>query len=231
MLQEHIEKLGEILKQIDELGIDATESITPSLDFQKSRNNLVKQTLLNTVEEMKQKTTTADIDTETKQKIFSLLQNFPSQNMKDPYQMLKGVVSQIHVKESEYNIPVKVPSDIYGEIEADVNELEKCMNAECYRSAVILCGRILETALFRKYYEETQNDLLETAPGTGLGTVIKKLKDANVELDPAITQQIHLINQIRVHSVHSKQIPFYPSSSQTQAIILYTLDVLEKLWQ
>ena len=39
-----------------------------------------------------------------------------------------------------------------------------------------------------------------------------------------------LSNQVRVFSVHKKQQPFYPSKNQSQAIMLYTMDVLAKLF-
>ena len=113
---------------------------------------------------------------------------------------------------------------------ADIAEMQKCFNAGCYRSTTILCGRILETALHRKYYEVTGKDILETNPGIGLGTLIAKLNDKNVEFDPGLTQQIHLINQVRIFSVHKKQNTFTPSSAQANAMVLYTMDVLEKMF-
>lgn len=125
----------------------------------------------------------------------------------------------------------RIPADIKEEITADINEAKKCMKAECYRSAVILCGRIMETALHRKYYDATGNDLLEKAPGTGLGTLIAKLAEKGIKLDPGLTNQIHLINQIRVYSVHTKKDTFKPSKTQTEAIYLYTMDILDKLFK
>ena len=133
-------------------------------------------------------------------------------------------------KNIRFNIDLKqIPSDICEDVKADVEELEKCFASGCYRSAVILCGRLLETALHRRYYEATGNDMLEKSPGIGLGKIIAKLEEHNVNLDPGITQQIHLVNQVRIFSVHKKQQPFYPSKSQAEAMILYTLDVVEKL--
>ncbi len=123
-----------------------------------------------------------------------------------------------------------LPSDIRPAVEADLAELHSCFSAGCYRSAVILCGRILETALHRKYFDATGNDLLEKAPGTGLGNLIAKLAEKDVIIDPALGNQIHLINQVRVHSVHVKQHVFQPSKNQTHAILLYTMDVVEKLF-
>ncbi|MFC1728541.1 DUF4145 domain-containing protein [Nanoarchaeota archaeon] len=127
-------------------------------------------------------------------------------------------------------LSAKIPSEISDEIKTDLAEIQNCFNSSCYRSAVILCGRVLETALHRKYYDVTGKDILETSPGIGLGNLIARLKDEQVEFDPGITQQIHLINQIRVFSVHKKQSAFKPSKEQTQAMILYTIDVLKKLF-
>ena len=123
-----------------------------------------------------------------------------------------------------------IPEDVRAEIAADHAELQKCLAGGCYRSAVILCGRILETALHRKYFELTGNDLLEKAPGIGLGNVIAKMSERNLAVDPGLANQIHLINQVRVWSVHKKQTPFQPSEAQATAIMLYTMDVVQKLW-
>ena len=124
----------------------------------------------------------------------------------------------------------RMPFEIHDDVSADLDEVKRCMDAQCYRSAVILCGRILETALHRKYYEVTKNDLLEKSPGIGLGNLVAKLAEQNVALDPALGNQIHLINQVRVHSVHQKNDAFKPSAAQAQAIVLYTTDILEKLF-
>ncbi len=123
-----------------------------------------------------------------------------------------------------------LPREIRPAVLLDVEELEKCLNAGCYRSATILCGRILEVALHRKYFEVTGNDILETQPGIGLGKLIAKLKEKDVEFEPGITEQIHLINQVRISSVHRKQSLFTPSREQAQAMVLYTMDVLKKLF-
>jgi hypothetical protein len=124
----------------------------------------------------------------------------------------------------------RLPFEIFDDVQADLDEINRCMDSQCYRSAVILCGRVLETALHRKYFEVTQNDLLEKSPGMGLGNLIAKLAENNIKLDPGLGNQIHLINQVRIHSVHQKQDAFRPSQAQAQAIVLYTLDVIERLF-
>ena len=137
----------------------------------------------------------------------------------------KMVVSGISLKAPA------LPAEIRSDVAADLSEIEKCFNAGVYRSAAILCGRVLETALHRKYYEATGQDILEKNPGIGLGNLIAKLKEKNIDIDPALTQQIHLINNVRIFSVHKKQEAFIPSKNQAHAIILYTVDVLNRMWK
>ncbi|TKJ17205.1 hypothetical protein CEE44_01570 [Candidatus Woesearchaeota archaeon B3_Woes] len=144
--------------------------------------------------------------------------------------LIKYITFPSERKESFIKIPKNIPSDIRSDVVLDLKELEKCYKNECYRSSVILCGRVLEAALHRKYYDVTGQDILEKSPGIGLGNLIAKLKEKNVALDPALTNQIHLVNQVRVFSVHKKKEAFSPSEQQTQAMILYTLDILEKLF-
>jgi len=170
--------------------------------------------------------------------ILELMPELESKDLQKLDKTLKKIISiskQMNIPkedlEKTFEIPTNIPADISSEIKADINEMNRCFNNECYRSSIILCGRLLETALHRKYYELTQNDLLEKSPGIGLGNIIAKLKDKNIPLDPAITNQIHLINQVRIFSVHKKKEAFYPSKQQTQATILYTLDILEKLFK
>jgi hypothetical protein len=125
----------------------------------------------------------------------------------------------------------KIPKEIYEEIKANFEELLTCFNNRCYRSSLILCGKILEIALHRKYFEETGKDLLEKSPDIGLGNLLAKMREKNIIFDPGIPQQIHLINQLRVYSVHKKIESFQPSKEQAQATILYTIDILKKLFK
>jgi hypothetical protein len=123
-----------------------------------------------------------------------------------------------------------LPAEITDNVKADIEELERCYYAGCYRSSIILCGRVIETALHRKYFEVTGNDVLEKEPGIGLGKLIARMAEQSIRLDPALPQQIHFINQVRIFSVHSKQEAFIPGKNQAQATILYTIDVLGKLF-
>ena len=126
--------------------------------------------------------------------------------------------------------PKNIPGDIKAELELDIKEMNLAFNAGCYRASIILCGRVLETCLHRKYYEATQNDLLEKSPGIGLGNLIAKIAEKGITLDPGLAQQIHLVNNVRIFSVHKKKELFVPSKQQTYALILYTMDVIERLF-
>lgn len=158
--------------------------------------------------------------------------SYDLKNMISALESINEILSRLKDIQKPQSINFSMPkihSDIKGEVEADLKELGKCYELGCYRSAVIICGRILETVLHRKYYEVTGNDALEKSPGIGIGNLIAKLNEKNVKFDPGLTQQIHLINQVRVFSVHKKQEPFYPTQMQTHAIILFTLDSVRKI--
>ncbi len=173
---------------------------------------------------------------EIKSELSDLKQYFEEKD----FEKIKQTTANILLLESKLEYPQKeqaltfkipnIPSEIAADMKADVNELEKCFKAEAYRASVILCGRLLETALHAIYFKATNNDLLEKSPGIGLGNLIAKIKEQGIQLDPAITQQIHLINQVRIYSVHKKQQAFDPTKEQTNAIILYTVDIIKKLF-
>lgn len=139
-------------------------------------------------------------------------------------------IADSELPKSEFSLPF-LPKEIFPEVKASFDELVKCYEHRCYRSALILCGRILEIALHRKYFEVSKQDLLEKSPDIGLGNLVLKFKEKGITLDPGLSNQIHLINQLRIASVHKKKQPFNPTKNQTQAAILYTLDTLKKLFR
>lgn len=166
-------------------------------------------------------------------KIFESM-DYSSDSFEDDIKKIKDVSSKIEIKEDTYlsisNVLRKIPTEIRDEISEDIREMNKCFDSGCYRSVTILCGRVLEAALHRVYYNVTGNDLLEKSPGIGLGNIIGKLSDKDVKFDPGLTQQIHLINQIRIFSVHKKKDVFRPNKAQAQAMMIYTLDILSKVF-
>ncbi len=142
---------------------------------------------------------------------------------------LKSMQMRSPDQKQTFRLP-NLPIEIRSEVTADARELEKCFEQSLYRSSIILSGRILETCLHRKYFDLTGKDILETSPGIGLGNLIAKMREINYSFSPGLSEQIHLINQVRIYSVHKKQEAFIPSKEQAQAIMLFTLDVVNKLF-
>ncbi|MBW3018056.1 hypothetical protein KY325_02775 [Candidatus Woesearchaeota archaeon] len=127
--------------------------------------------------------------------------------------------------------PPPFPAPIKSELISDLEEMQLCFDSGCYKAAVILSAKILETSLHRAYYEITGKDLMETSPGIGLGKIVAKLSENNIELGPGINEQIHLINKVRVSSVHRQNTVFKPSKEQAHATILLTIDILNKIFR
>lgn len=223
-LQHVIVDIQHALKQLD-----GAESSGPITDFKRQRQEGARMLLKGAVQRLLEETR----NNPDAHRLAQQLSTAPVSEMSTHLDKLAELVaaSPKPVSSRQRITVPTLPADIRDEVIADVNEIEKCMSAECYRSATILCGRVMETALHRKYFEATGNDLLEKAPGIGLGSLIAKLNEKGVQLDPGLPNQIHLINQVRIFSVHTKKQPFSPSRAQAEAIVLYTLDILTKLFR
>jgi len=236
--KKEVAKLKDVYEDILKFEVDISQPIMPSLDFFKSRQNLYLQALQSSVETLQRSVRLVEVEEGSEEYltqmkgIVSRLDTKDAEELKLLVEQLTELVGKAGIREEQkVELTSNIPSDIYAEVEADMNEMQKCMGSGCYRSVVILCGRILEVVLHRKYFEATQNDLLEKSPGIGLGNLIGKMNERGIHFDPGLTQQIHLINQVRVFSVHKKQQPFQPSRAQAQAIMLYTGDVLDKMFR
>ena len=217
-------------------------------DFRQNKEDYMRASLSNSMKELKSSAWALsgiyNIRKTNEQNIIKILelvikteQKYQMSNFEDMLSCLEDIaeitalLKSGTIKEDELNFDMPaLPSSIEPDVMADIRELKRCFNAKCYRSSTILCGRILETALHRKYFEATNKDILETSPGIGLGNLIAKLNN-KVKFDPGIKDQIHLINKVRISSVHKKKEAFFPTKQQAYAIILYTLDILKKLFK
>ena len=217
-------------------------------DFRQNKENYIRASLSNSMKELKLSAWALsmiyNINKSNENNIIKILElviktekKYQMSNFEDMVLCIEDIaeitalLKSGAVKEDELNFDIPaLPSSIEPDVMADIRELKRCFNAKCYRSSTILCGRILETALHRKYFEATNKDILETSPGIGLGSLIAKLNN-KVEFDPGIKDQIHLINKVRISSVHKKKEAFFPTKQQAYAIILYTLDILKKLFK
>lgn len=214
-------------------------------DFGKSRANYYVQTGRTKLEEMRKEIISSSKHAKDIQKVSRILQALDRieelYDQKDIEQIRKLVdrIAEDYAglefgqeKSQEPLLDLKaLPANIEGELKEDLSELQKCFGSGCYRASIILCGRMLEIALHHLYFEKTGNDLLETAPGIGLGKVIAKLAEKGIDMGPGINEQVHLINKVRVCSVHKKKEPFSPSREQTHAMILYTQDILNRMFK
>jgi len=217
-------------------------------DFRQNKEDYMRASLSNSMKELKSSawaiSSIYNINKLNEQNIIKILelvikteQKYQMSNFEDMLLCIDDIAEitallksgRIEENELNFGIPT-LPSSIEPDVMADIRELKRCFNAKCYRSSTILCGRILETALHRKYFEATTKDILETSPGIGLGNLIAKLNN-KVKFDPGIKDQIHLINKVRISSVHKKKEAFFPTKQQAYAIILYTLDILKKLFK
>ena len=223
-------------------GIDLSDSSEAKkvYDFNKSKDDYYKKAVKISLEQVKKKSSSLlGLVRENAEneilvgKVRSLVGELDvSDKKKDVISKIMDIVPRINVPEvKKLKKAEHLPAEINEDVNADIDELNKAFNAGCYRSAAILCGRILEVALHRKYFEATGVDLLEKSPGIGLGKIVAKLSEKNIMFDPGLTQQIHLINNVRISSVHVKQQQFTPSKAQTEAMILYTLDILDKIFK
>lgn len=238
-LIEHINKCINYIDEINEKNIKQEDK--NSFIFQKRKNAYVINSYDILIKRISNKLWLIGKEIDNKDEalnLFNLSNDIEKikdlNNIKNKLISLKEIVNKIKTKQIfDVNLipdKIKVPNIISEEINSDLKELKQCFCNNLYKSSVILCGRILEVSLHRKYYEITNKDILETQPGIGLGKLVAKLYEKNVKFDPGINEQIHLINKIRVQSVHKKHEHFIPSREQAYATILYTLDIVKKLF-
>ncbi|MFH1331874.1 MAG: DUF4145 domain-containing protein [archaeon] len=248
-LKNSIEELEEALVKAAYHGVELKPNQKNNiiLDFKQKREDVYQKNIHRNLQILKNKawSLTREItDESSKNRLMDVLD---SVNQLDKLYLtgdLKGMVKivqqvkttagriSVHKKENlDIKAPQRIPTEIKNEVTKDIQDMKKCFENDLYRSAMIMCGRVLETCLHRKYYEITGADILEKNPGIGLGTLVAKLMDKNVKFDPGVTQQIHLINQVRVYTVHKKQEVFEPTKEQAHATILFTMDIINKLFQ
>jgi hypothetical protein len=242
------EILEDILKAqaniIEILDKNIKEEKKNSFLFQNRKNDYLISSLKNLLKKISDKSWNFALILKDKEKVIIILnlsieiQNFSLDKInlieKNLIKLknLFNELPEVLIKSEQSLIPnkIKVPNIISEEVNSDLIEMKNCFSFGLYKSSVILCGRILEVCLHRKYYELTNNDILETQPGIGLGKLVAKLSEKNIKFDPGINEQIHLINKIRIQSVHKKQEHFIPSKEQAYATVLYTLDIVRKLF-
>ncbi|MBI4140633.1 hypothetical protein HY485_02230 [Candidatus Woesearchaeota archaeon] len=224
-LKQNLQQLRDALKILQQAQNKTNKTVLT--DFKSQQTNALKTTIENSLAAIEKELQNTGITTEH---ISAFRKATTIDEKLAAVDALSELVATLPDDNEHFTIPsISFPAEIRDEMNADIRELKKCFANECYRSTAILCGRLLETALHRRYFEVAGNDLLEKSPGMGLGNLIARIEEKGIKLDPGLTNQIHLINQVRIYSVHKKQESFNPTKMQAQAIILYTIDVLKRL--
>jgi hypothetical protein len=146
---------------------------------------------------------------------------------------LRGLLSEISgslpVEQTIFLLDFSsLPQEIKEEMKMDFEDLRKCYSVEAYRSAVTICGLILETTLSRKYFEVRNEDLVEQ--GLTLGRIIGRCVSDNVIDEPGIGDICNLINRSRIRSVHSGHGPYRFHPDQTKSLIEFTIGLVKKLF-
>ena len=241
-IQKEINNLKSYLNRTVNNKISKEIKINSALKFQKNNKDLLNKNIQNSINNIKESfwdlSDNVPKDKENIEilnRIYELIKELNHKDIEKNIDSIIEIEDEINkiktIPDIKINLNLEnVSGEIRNEILTDFNEAQKSFINGNYRSSIILCGRVLEICLHRKYFELTDIDILEKNPGIGLGTLIAKLQEKNIKFDPGVTQQIHLINQTRIHSVHIKKETFYPTRAQSQAILLLTQDILEKLF-
>lgn len=120
------------------------------------------------------------------------------------------------------------PQEILEELKLDFQEIRNCYYNDAFRSAIIMCGRILELLLSRKYFEVMKIDPLEQ--NLFIGTLIRKCFEDNVINEPSLGHMSNLINSSRIDSVHNTRRVYVPSREETKTVIEFTIGLLGRLY-
>jgi hypothetical protein len=246
MLRQAISELKSILSEIQRRNINFDEKFNNVFDFKKREQEYYKRLLNSQIRKVKGNLAEGMLygKNEHREQIQKIKTNIEEIEQKIALNDLLEATSIVTNISDIPNIKIekplfetksfflpRVPREVYFEVKSNFDEAIICFENRCYRAATILCGKILEVALHRKYFEATGKDMLEKAPNIGLGNMLVRLKETGLEIEPGLANQIHIINQLRVASVHKRVSHFIPTRAQCQASILYTLDALKKLFK
>ncbi len=154
---------------------------------------------------------------------------------------LKGFLplTLLELEVNEEEILKKIPKDLHEEIKADFNEIRKCFSAQAYRASIAFCGRILESVLGRKYYEEkkrnnprvtivdVENELLTLS----FGKIIEKCRSVGLLSQQSdVESYADLINKVRILSIHHKPGKFAPGPDAVKGTMNFMSEVIKKLY-
>jgi hypothetical protein len=125
-------------------------------------------------------------------------------------------------------LPTSTPQEIREETKLDFEEMKICYNEGAFRSAIMMCGRVMELLLAKRYFDSTTVDPIEQK--WPLGVLIKKCYEHNVITEPAVGDMCNFINHFRIGSVHSLHTIQRPIQEETKSVIEFTIGLLKRLY-
>jgi len=150
---------------------------------------------------------------------------------------LPTTLLDLEVNEDE--ILRRVPKDLREEIKSDFAEIRKCFSVQAYRASIAFCGRILESILGRRYYEEkkkqntklTPQDVENELANLSFGKIIEKCRSVGLLTNqPDVESYADLINKVRILSIHHKPARFVPGPDAVKGTINFMSEVITKLY-
>lgn len=140
---------------------------------------------------------------------------------------------------NENEILRKIPIEVRSEVAADFEEIRRCYSNQAYRASIAFCGRILETILGRRYYEQKTRLSPQTTPktieqeveGLTLGQIIDRCRQIGLlASSPDLDLYAGMINEVRILSIHHKGRKYIPGPEAVKGTINFASEIIRELY-
>ena len=129
------------------------------------------------------------------------------------------------------DIKGKVPAEVWEQMIADYEEVEKSYWAGSYRASIAFAARILESALGLRYMRKTHKD--PVSMDWTLGKLVAEAESEGLLGDvnfPGTEYFLRFLNKSRIASVHVKSgRPYQPDNQQARLLIEMALSISKNL--
>jgi len=142
-------------------------------------------------------------------------------SLKSENDLIKELKSVIDGEMQQNDVFIDLKSEIIG----DISELIMVLEAGCYRSAIGMCGRILESVL--KCYLTMKS--ISYSDDMMIGKLLTLIKESGKYLEPTLKNCINIINGHRIVSVHQKDKVPIPSRDNCFTVAYSLLDTIRRL--
>jgi hypothetical protein len=208
MVKENLIRLKRKLVRLPEIVEEDSEDISPAIELVDNMLHGIR-----TIEGNVLRVETEDLQDEV-------------QTLRIEFSELSG---SIQVEQTMFLVNFSsVPQEIREEAKLDFKEVRICYDSGAFRSAVSMCGRLLELLLAKKYYDFTGTDPIEQK--WHLGQLIKKCFENGVIIDVGLGDICNFINHSRIASVHSSHPIHRPTQEETKSVIEFTISLLRQLY-